>query len=427
MRIVNGVATSIPTPCRIETACESGRWESVKMTTNVALQDLTPFATNNAPATFPVGVSTVVWTATDANGNSSATTQLVTVNLVDTLPPVITVPADVYTTTYTSQATVDIGTATAEDNIDGVVAVSNNAPAAFPVGVTTVTYSSSDSAGNTSTATQQVYVSYISVVGGGSGGGSGGGGGTPPPPGGGATVTMEAAYWHHNDHLGTPQAMTDATGTVVWSMSQTPFGIATVNEDPDGDGVAVINNFRFPGQYFDVETGLSYNYFRTYDPALGRYTQSDPIGLWGGMNTFGYVGGNPVNRIDFLGLYQMCHRPVEILPGRHCYVRSDDGSTSSFAPDGIGPERDPNNSDTVCTDSKEPEKDNCIKKEMKKCKGSNYSYTKFNCCHCLEQAMKACGTSISPSDWPNYPINPGPQPGEPGYSQDPVFGPSLGE
>ena len=75
-----------------------------------------------------------------------------------------------------------------------------------------------------------------------------------------------------------------------------------MNEDPDGDGIAVTNNFRFPGQYFDVETGLNYNYFRTYDPVLGRYTQSDPIGLDGGLNTFTYVGGNPVNAIDPLGL-----------------------------------------------------------------------------------------------------------------------------
>jgi len=253
--------------------------------------------TNNAPVTFPVGITSVTWTATDANGNASAATQLVTINLVDTLPPVITVPANVYTSTSTSQATVNIGTASANDNIDGIVAVTNNAPAAFPVGVTSIIYTASDTVGNTATATQQIYVSFSSTVGGGSGGGS-----TPPPAGGGATVGMEAVYWHHNDHLGTPQALTDSNGTKVWEMSQTPFGIATVNEDPDGDGIIVENNFRFPGQYYDAETGLFYNYFRSYNPKGGNYPQHDPIGLRGGPNPYAYVNGNPIGNIDPFGL-----------------------------------------------------------------------------------------------------------------------------
>ncbi len=254
---------------------------------------------NNAPVVFPIGMTTVTWTAVDANGNRTSGPQTVTVNLVDTTAPVISVPADVFTSTNAAQATVNLGTATAVDNVDGIVAVTNNAPAVFPVGVTTVIYTASDLAGNTATATQRVVVSFVSTVGGGIGGG---GNSTLSAPGGGATVTTEAVYWHHNDHLGTPQALTDANGRVVWTASYTPFGIATVNEDPDGDGIRVTNNFRLPGQYYDAETGLNYNYQRTYDPATGRYTQHDPIGLNGGMNPFGYVGGNPVTGVDPYGL-----------------------------------------------------------------------------------------------------------------------------
>jgi len=82
-----------------------------------------------------------------------------------------------------------------------------------------------------------------------------------------------------------------ATGAVVWDASYRPFGDAAVSG-------SVAFNLRFPGQYFDAETGLAYNTFRDYDAGLGRYLESDPIGLGGGWNTYAYVGGNPVMFID---------------------------------------------------------------------------------------------------------------------------------
>jgi RHS repeat-associated protein len=130
--------------------------------------------------------------------------------------------------------------------------------------------------------------------------------------------------------------MSDIAGVVVWIADYRPFGVATVNEDPDGDGILVKNNFRFPGQYYDAETGLNYNYFRTYDPLVGRYTQSDPIGLRGGLNSFGYVNGDPVNFVDLTGEASVGARLLRGFLGkleiRHMYIEFENGTTWGVYP-----------------------------------------------------------------------------------------------
>jgi RHS repeat-associated protein len=81
-----------------------------------------------------------------------------------------------------------------------------------------------------------------------------------------------------------------------------------------------------PGQYYDVETGLHYNWHRFYDPETGRYISADPIGLAGGMNLYAYVGADPVNWVDFNGLkVERCKRPAQILDGRvdHYWLKTD--------------------------------------------------------------------------------------------------------
>ena len=107
-------------------------------------------------------------------------------------------------------------------------------------------------------------------------------------------------YYVHTDHVGTPRAISDGN-TVVWRWLSEPFGVTVPDQDPDGDLVLFTYNLRFPGQYYDSETGLHYNYFRTYDPATGKYLESDPIGLTGGLNTYGYAYQNPIYYYDPTG------------------------------------------------------------------------------------------------------------------------------
>lgn len=106
----------------------------------------------------------------------------------------------------------------------------------------------------------------------------------------------------HTDHLGTPRLATDQDKRIVWRWDSDAFGATAADEDPDQDGRYTVINHRFPGQYYDQEAGLYYNYYRYYDPETGRYITSDPIGLKGGLNTYSYVSGNPLAKIDPKGL-----------------------------------------------------------------------------------------------------------------------------
>ncbi len=106
----------------------------------------------------------------------------------------------------------------------------------------------------------------------------------------------------HTDHLDTPRMLTDASGQVVWYAAYEAFGQAHVDSDPDGDTNDVAFNIRFPGQYYDVETGLHYNRFRYYDPNIGRYISADPIGQAGDFNIYRYARNDPANIVDPTGL-----------------------------------------------------------------------------------------------------------------------------
>ena len=110
------------------------------------------------------------------------------------------------------------------------------------------------------------------------------------------SLSQPGMFFFLNDHLGTPQKIVNASGNLVWQAVYQPFGEAQIR-------MAIVScNLRFPGQYFDSESGLHYNWHRYYDPETGRYITADPIGLEGGVNLYSYVENSPVNLVDPSGL-----------------------------------------------------------------------------------------------------------------------------
>ena len=105
----------------------------------------------------------------------------------------------------------------------------------------------------------------------------------------------ETVLYVHTDHLDTPRVGTNQSQNVVWRWEGNAFG------DTPPTGSAILN-LRFAGQYYDFETGLYYNNNRYYDPRIGRYVTSDPVGLAGGLNTYSYVYNSPLRYIDPSGL-----------------------------------------------------------------------------------------------------------------------------
>jgi RHS repeat-associated protein len=167
-----------------------------------------------------------------------------------------------------------------------------------------------------------------------------------------------AVYYVHTDHLGTPRKVTRPSDNgLMWRYDPDTFGssTSTPNDNPSNLG-AFVYNLRFPGQYYLAETGLSQNYFRDYDPAVGRYIESDPIGLQGGINTYTYADSDPLLFIDPSGLIKIpgipgadgetsVHAnpgPEATVPGSpmehdppHIHIGSNDGprvSTKDFTP-----------------------------------------------------------------------------------------------
>ena len=212
----------------------------------------------------------------------------------------------------------------------------------------------------------------------------------------------------HADHLDTPRVVLDTAGRQRWTwLSGEPFGATAPNTNPEGLG-AFAFNLRFPGQYVDQDSGLVYNHFRDFDPTLGRYTQSDPIGLAGGINTYSYVGGNPISRVDPTGLDAM----VCMYPGAggfgHVGIGVNSSSTSGFYPRSNAPgnpvtgtagivQRDTKAANQCKAIETTPEQDRLMSEFMKMASQgtpSDYALLTNNCTNFVRDVLLQGGLSI---------------------------------
>jgi RHS repeat-associated protein len=154
-----------------------------------------------------------------------------------------------------------------------------------------------------------------------------------------ARITAGQVQDIHLDHLARPEAMTNGGQTVVWRAMNFPFtrSVATNN--------AVPLNLGFPGQYFDAELNLWNNGHRDYFDWVGRYLESDPLDLAGGINTYAYATGNPISNVDRLGLSTWSVGLVTGSGGREGF----EGGLGHYMASTRVPSKDPCGKTTVVT------------------------------------------------------------------------------
>jgi len=190
---------------------------------------------------------------------------------------------------------------------------------------------------------------------------------------------------------------------MVWRTNYDPFGKAEIDASSSQS-----LNIRFPGQYYDQETELHNNYFRVYDPTTGRYITSDPIGLLGGLNTYGYATANPVKFIDRNGLdVEVGVRkffPISVPYARHCFLRFNRNNSDTLSFDNKGVHSDPNPGGGKFSPTTGSMNDACVRKKMNQCNGKDYDFIEFNCCQCASNALYACGLKKQ-GGWPNWPAD----------------------
>ncbi len=220
---------------------------------------------------------------------------------------------------------------------------------------------------------------------------------------------QDNTYFIYSDYLDTPREIRNFASQARWTWypeQSEAFGANLPNENPSVLGTFTYN-LRFPGQLYDPASQLSYNYYRDYNPRTGRYIESDPIGLAGGINTYSYVGGNPVSRVDTLGLRYVC---VGIIPFVRCYYEPPPTLGPLGIPDSASGSSSLSNPLSGLVDKVkemcEPEKRDCVKEweaDVAWCDGkwSRYSREGKACHDWAEGNFDRCrkGGSREPLRW----------------------------
>jgi len=219
------------------------------------------------------------------------------------------------------------------------------------------------------------------------------------------TVNSNVAqiYYVHPDHLNTPRLIADSTGTTVWRWDQgEPFGNDVPNSEPNNTGNVFDLPLRMPGQYYDRETAIHYNTMRDYDPSIGRYVESDPIGLKGGVNTYGYVSQAPLMSSDPMGLavwFCIRHMRDSYIPvANHGYFFDDKtsrccGDTGYGAKDPLKAcrERGPKKDSCVLISSFDPDTEKLLECCNKKTNEGNYVPFFNDCQNVGEDCIREIG------------------------------------
>ncbi len=138
--------------------------------------------------------------------------------------------------------------------------------------------------------------------------------------------------------------MTDAARATVWQASWKPWG------EIENISGTILNNLRFPGQFFQIETGLAYNHHRHYDAVTGRYTQPDPLGFVDGPSVYAYAGNSPWMKVDPEGLATCTY---SISTQKMICVPNSGGSPQSVGPSGVFSGKNEQKNCNSCTGEKD--------------------------------------------------------------------------